>query len=283
MDIKNLKEIFGFGEDDSKRQIMREMKLLKKIKTSFTYLEKALSSQEFTGDLNNMSWSEGKSYDWINIKKDDVTMLIRRYQSHFTIFFKHDKLIMDNWRESRYSIITFNTDRDMLSDRDSDARFDNWAMDLNEYMNGLIEVAEKGDIQSLWNDYSYKREKYIKIKNVLDHEHCSSMDNLLFACDELFQKHLEVFSETDVVKHLESFRVGEFFKKDFHGDVIIDYIKTEVKNDYYHDIGLGLVNSKGEKKFEDVYSLSRWMLENLFDENHVKQLQRDKTLTELID
>jgi len=43
----------------------------------------------------------------------------------------------------------------------------------------------------------------------------------------------------------------------FAGDVTINKIHTEVTDDYYHSVGIGTINSKGEKKFEDVYSLTR--------------------------
>lgn len=263
--MSDLEEIFSFGEDKVKNFIIREMGILKKFKTSFNYLSTSLKTQKLKKDLNKMVWSEGKNYDWLLIKQDTVEIIIRKYQNHFTFFCKNTlPTKFDDWKDIRYSCFTFNTNRDLLSDKDSDARVDNWFYDLNNHITRLIDVIKENGTHWLWNSVSYPRENFIELKQALDDESIYSLDLLVFACDELFEKHFEMYAQTETLKQLNQFKVGEIFKKDFHGDVKIEYIETEVKNDYYHAVGLGLINAKGEKKFEDVYSLTRWSFNDMF-------------------
>lgn len=268
--MKELKEIFSFGDDKVKNFIVREMGILKKFKMSFNYLSNSLKCQKLKKDLNKMIWSEGKNYDWLYIKDDSAEIIIRKYQHHFTFFCKNTiiKKVSEDYeyQDKTYSCFTFNTNIELLSDEDRDARFDNWFFDLNKHIFRLIDVVKENGTHWLWNSVSYPRENFIEFKQALNNETIYSLDLLIFACDEIFEKHFELFAQTETLQRLNHFKEGEIFTKDFYGDVKIQYINTELKNEYYHAVGLGLINEKGEKKFEDVYSLTRWMYDDLFKE-----------------
>ena len=83
-------------------------------------------------------------------------------------------------------------------------------------------------------------------------------------------QHLELFAENDMLEKIKTMsdKIGEEFDKDFHGKRIIKEIRTEFPKQYcdpyYHGIGILIENAKGETKFEDVYSLTNWHLNEVF-------------------
>ncbi len=190
--MQDLKDTFSFGEDKAKNFLVREMGILKKFKTSFNYLASKLKAQKLKKDLNKLKWDEGKNYDWALIRVDKTDLIIRKYQNHFTIFCKNEILnkVSDNYeyKDVTYSCFTFNTNREVLNDKDSDKRVDDWFFDLNNHISRLIDVVKENGVHWLWNSVSYERENFIEIKQALDRETVYSLDLLIFACDELFQR-----------------------------------------------------------------------------------------------
>ena len=48
----------------------------------------------------------------------------------------------------------------------------------------------------------------------------------------------------------------------------IAYVRTEIKDKYYHNVGIGLIDTKdnNKKSFQDVYCLTRYDFKNAFKE-----------------
>jgi hypothetical protein len=89
----------------------------------------------------------------------------------------------------------------------------------------------------------------------------------IFACDELFQRYLEIFSETEMLEKIKTMKVGDKIGDDKYPYEVVE-IRTEVKDDYYHGVGLVLKQTnftgKTEEKWDDVYSLTRWRYNEVF-------------------
>lgn len=263
-------KLFKFSDSDAKDYINRKLRLTKKIKQSFQYLTSKMKPQKIRKDLGELKWEEGKNYDWAYVVSGSAEFIIRKYSRHFTIFTRNtvpkDLGGGDIIKRSNYSCFTFNTDNSKLTDKESDLRCDRPFIDLNVHINRLVEVVQNDKVGWLWNSASHPREEYVEIKNVYDGDHISDVNLLLFACDEICEKYFQHFSESETLQALNNFKTGDVFTKDFHGDVIITDIKTEVKDDYYHAVGLQLKSANEEVKFEDVYSLTRWYYNEMFPE-----------------
>jgi hypothetical protein len=282
-------EIFNFKKNEIERYMLRTMNISKKFKKSFAYVFDKLMPMNSKGkkalltnpklDLSKLTWSEGKSYYWIaltdNIKNPLVQLLIRRYGSHYTVFFKYkykitDNTELDDFLYTRFGVFTFFTNTDNMSDDEHDSCIDDRFKQINAYLPEIIKLMKEDNVHGLWNSYSLKlesekqRPKYIEVKNIWDgDDSIGSIDDLIFAVEELFQKNLEIFATNDMIDKIKTMKVG-----DKVGRYEVLGITTEVKNDYYHAVGLtlnGSIGSGDKEKFTDVYSLTRWYYEGVFN------------------
>ena len=257
----SLLDIFKFEKRDITSHLLYDMKLGEKMKDSFEYLTTKLPIQKLKPDLLKLKWSEGKNYDWCVIKENNVTLIIRTYQSHFTIFFHNDN--KEKSYENKYGCFSFNTDKDKLEDKDLDMYYDNPFTDLNHYIKPIISLIEKGRHHFLWNSYSLKknneeqRPEHIQVKTIWNGD-VTNVNDFIFCCEELFGKYLELFAENDMLEKIKTFKVGELLNNKYK----IKSISTKVKDGYYHDAGMSLENSTSE--WNDVYSLTRWYLNDIF-------------------
>lgn len=273
-----MQDLFKFEKDTVTNYLIREVKLLSKIKKAFNYVANKLPNQAPTTDLETLNWLKGKSYNWCVIKKGDVTLIIRQYGTHFTIFTKlakKDKHFdgedeLDYFEINKYGCFIFHSDSTLLSDKESDALCDDRFLDLNKSISQIIELVSKDKTQ-FWNPYTLERPKHVIVESVYNSENISSVDKIIFASEELFQLNLVLFSEIDVIDKIKEFKVGDNFGKDFHGDVTINKIKTEVVDDYYHAVGIETIDSNGKKDFKDVYCLTRYYYENLFPKENLQK------------
>lgn len=249
-------DIFSFEKRDVTRHMMYELHLGGKVKDSFKYLCSKLGVKDVPKDWSRVKWSKGKNYHWLILKKDNVTFAIRQYHSHYTIFSKREKGA-DDWN-AKFSIFTFETDLDQLSDREKDTR--EWTDDLAKYIDQLFEFAAQDKIWALWNNLMFKREKHIKVKCVWSgsEDDISDIDLFNFACEEIFQKFLEVFSENDMLERVKEIRVGQQL-----GAYTVTSVMKAVKDDYYHGVGIKWKNDR-EEKWNDVYALTRWHFNEMF-------------------
>ena len=256
-------EIFKFEKRCIVSHLMYEKKMDSKFKQAFLYLINKIKPQKFEDDLSKLEWD----YHWVCVQQDSVILLIRKYQFHFTIYFKIIKTEKFNeveFDESNYGCFIFHTDRDRMSGEESDSLYNNNYLDLNECLGRLMShLAEHGS-HSLWNDSSFPRSKRIEIKNVWDggRDDLSSIDDFAYCCEELFEKYLEHFAMNEMLEKIKTFKVGDMLDT-----YKITYASTEVKDEYYHGVGLSLFNTNfpnSKESWADVYSLSRYYYNYVF-------------------
>lgn len=257
--------IFRFEKRDIERHLFNTLRIRNKFKTCFNYLVDKLGSNKVVSDLSKLTWSEGKNYKWVCIKDENVTLLIRKYSTHFTIFYKSQNKMTDDsdfedYFNTKYGCFTFETNQNKV--KNFDLYIDNNFKDLNLYIKDLIQIIKDNKVHGLWNDLMFKRKKHVEVKNIWDgDESISSIDLMLFACEELFQKYLEIFSETDMFEKIKTFNEG-----DMAGRYKVLEVHKDLKSEYYHGVGLTLqgTNGKDSESFNDVYSLSRWYHDDVF-------------------
>lgn len=264
-----LSELFKFEERDITRHMLYEMHLAKKFKESFNYIKNKLEIQE-TKFLSEAKWDEGKNYSWAVFKRDDLYLIIRKYRSHFTIFFKNENKksgFTDSFEDycyTKYGCFTYSTDRDKLNDESQDMYCENNFIDMDETFEDMLKLLEENKIHSIWNPHSFKRPKHVDVKIAWTggNEDIASLETFIFACDELFNKHLELFAQTDMLEKIKTFKIGD----KLNGYYTVLDIRTDVKNEYFHGVGmeLGGTNGPDSKSWEDVYSLTRYYFDAVF-------------------
>ncbi len=267
----SLNSLFSFDKGDITRHMMYELKLTCKFKDSFEYLCGKLPVQEVK-PLSEIKWDEGKNYDWAIINDGLVTLIIRHYQTHFTIFFKNEN--KENEYRTRHGCFTFYSNTGKMEDWNSDMHNENNFIGLDACMKDLLKLILDGNIQCLWNPYSFKRPEYVEVKNIWDggDMDISSIDDFIYCCDELFSKHLEKFAETEMLDRLKTIKVDDML-----GVYKVISVNTEIKDDYYHSAGLKLKNTNFKDSKEDwcdVYSLTRYYLYYVFPELNNKELNQ---------
>jgi hypothetical protein len=274
-------EIFKFEKSDINMYIFYDLKIREKFVKAFGYLIGKLGVNEYKDKLNldKIKWSKGKNYDYLAIHQDNIHLLFRRYGSHFTIFYKHKHKISkygddyDDEYGSRYGVFTFETDTSHLSDKDRDNYYQNEAKDLNKHLSVIFDMIRDNKAHMFWNPLCLKlpkakeREKHIKIKSVwTGGESITSIDLLIFAVEEMFQKYLEVFSETDMLEKIKTLKKG-----DKCGSNTVVKTHTKVKDGYFHDAGITWKTAHKEEEFRDVYCLTRYGYEEVFNIEEVEE------------
>ncbi len=257
----NKKDIFKFSARDITMHMYYDLKLCYKFESAFNYLLTKMPIQKLVKDLGKLKWEEGKNYDWAIVQKDNVIFIMRQYGNHFTIF---TKIVSEERYGTKFGCFTFNTDREKLPVGEYDSRCDNNFLDLNRYITSLFDFIGSGNIHSLWNNASLKREEYITIKNVWNgYEDFSSIDDFIFCIEELFSKYLELFAQTDMFEKIKTIKKG-----DMVGHYEVLSVSTKLENEYYHGVGLKLKGTNGadSESFADVYSLARYYHDSIFPE-----------------
>lgn len=260
-----INEIFEFSENNVKRGVLQKNELPKKIKKCFNHFfeNKRIPINELENDnsfdFSKLKFREGKNYDWFFLTNDKVTILVRQYGTHFTFFTNLKKEAAERYF-SKVNVFIIHVDQDKINDDTlSDSLCDDNFLILSELLPSLVKILLEDDVHSLWNNLSFKRPDYVEVKNVYNGgEDVNNLDMFLFACDEIFQTFLECYAENEMLEKIKTFKVGDTFGEDY---TILE-VRTEVKNDYYHSVGLkySRVNFTGkvEEKWDDVYALTRW-------------------------
>lgn len=135
-----LKELFSFDKMSVSHHLYYELKLGYKFEDSFRYIIRHIKPKK-VGDLGKMKWSEGKRYDWISVKSDGVTFLIRGYRHHYTIYFMVTDAENDYY--NKFGCFTFRTDMDKLSEDVLDSYHEDNYIDINNHLKGLLEFIGK--------------------------------------------------------------------------------------------------------------------------------------------
>lgn len=252
----SVSDIFSFEKRDITRYMLYDLHLGDKIKDSFKYLCDKLGVKDVPKDWTRVKWSEGKNYHWLILKRDNVTLAIRQYREHYTIFSKREK-DGNEWR-AKFGIFTFHTDRDKLPKEERDDR--EHTEDIAKYIDQIFTLIAEDKLHGLWNSLMFKREKHIEVKLVWSgsEDDISDIDLFNFACEEIFQKFLEVFSENDMLEQVKKTKVGDKL-----GEYTVTEVRKTVKDNYYHGVGINWKSGK-EEKWNDVYSLTRWHFANMF-------------------
>ena len=245
----------NFEKDSVTRYMEQELMVFDKLQESFDYVASKLAHQA-PGDLNDIKWDEDKNYDWCVIVDGSATLIIRKYQSHFTIYTRSSierVLSSHTYVRKRYSSFTF------FSEYGDDDTIDNPFIYLNKALPAIIKLVQDDKVSFIWNSHSFDCPKEAKVTLISSGENIHSIDQMIFALDELTQMHLVLFSENEMLEAISKYNVGDQFNSQYN----IKDVKTVVKDNYYHAVGLSLVDAKGESKWEDVYSLTRWYYDDV--------------------
>lgn len=282
--------VFNFQDDDVKRLIRNDVQLQRRMRQSFDFIYDKLKGLNHhmvatkklvipDNDQYRESglFMEGKSYHWTSIDCGDVKFLIRKYSEHLTIFVRFEethKHKSDTWTENRYSAFELYTDTDIEYEKNENGKSDikdyhedffwcNPFYDFNLLINPIIKMIRKNHLHAIWNSVSIPRPDRVKLELYFDgEESISSIDKMIYGAEELSRTHLELFAESEMLEKLKTLKVGDMLSA-----YKITGIKTEVKNDYYHGVGLNMVNTNfddSDEKWSDVYTLSRYYFEYLF-------------------
>lgn len=275
-------KIFKFEADDIKNYIRYEMNLYDRISESFDYVHsmlvkikchKVLKPTDVV-KLEKLKYNKGKNYNWIAITCGDVKLVLRVYGHHFTFYCKNemaDKAETRPYRRTRYSAFTFYVETEKIADiKKRDYTYEHNFEDLNSIMQDIIKKVAENEVQGLWNSYSLVRPDYCEVENIYYGEEVSSIDKLIFCCEELSSQHLELFAENDMLETLKG--LTDVIGKPFGSRRTVKSITTEFPKEYsdpyYHGVGITVADENGKTEFHDVYRLSRWYMEEM--ENLIK-------------
>ena len=283
-------KVFNFKEDEVKGKILYDLRLMNRMKDSFEYLHGKLSALGFhvegeTPQLAKKHFSEGKSYDWVAITSGNVRMLIRTYQMHYTVY----TCLAEEWKgghlDKYYGAFSFYVNTDKIRQEDKidgvpdpgDDWDDSWSLRdyyhdwlydqpfllFNQHMAAIIEIIGNRDVHTLWNTHSFERPHFVEVKNIHHGEEITSFDELIFCAEEMSTKHMQLFSENEMLEEIKKFKAGDEFNGDMHKGIITE-VRTEA--DCHHSKGIRIDSERWGDKWIDVYSLTRWDLEAVFQE-----------------
>lgn len=269
-------EIFKFEKDDITRFIEYELRTLDTFKEPLMYIVNQLEKYkncltiESLDDihLNKIKERKGKNYHWSAFKYKNVTLVVRRYRQHLTIFTIVKKETLKK-SKVEFGAFILNTDFDKFNediiDSISDVYYNQPFTDLNIIAKDLFELLIERGVHFVWNSAALKRPKHVGIKFVFCDKLISSIDDFAFCMEELDSEYLTFFSENIMLKKLKELTVGTKINDRYK----IGKIITTVKNDYYHGAGIELIDTMSENKtsWNDVYSLTRWFFKDIFKDD----------------
>lgn len=254
---------YNFRKNQVEFFLIYKLNLASKFKNSLNYIFQKLPNQELK-DFNDLNWHETKSYEWAVIVKDNVKMLVRKFNRHFTFFVKCKIKFKDEGEQDDYITETFFTKYCCFTYFSDVAKLSNYVedyfIDINNDIEKIVDMIAIDEGSSLWNSAALPRSEHIEIKNIWNGgEFIESIDKFIFALEELDNLHLKIFSENETFAHLKQYNVG-----DKMGKYVVTDVATTLVDDYYHGVGLE-VEDNGKEKFIDVYSLTRWYWEDFFN------------------
>ena len=105
--------ILDFNNSKLFKYINYDLGLMSRIKKSFKYVVGKLGIQSMD-KLSNLVWLEGKNYNWVVMGDGLVTLLIRKYGSHFTFYCRFNDKTIECGRNSEFSIFTYGENSDLM-------------------------------------------------------------------------------------------------------------------------------------------------------------------------
>lgn len=278
-----MNKLFNFDKDSITRHIEHKLETFSKMKEPFKFVVKKLIEKGHNiivddledYDLNKIVEDEGKNYNWSVVQYENVTLLMRRYGTHITIFTQITTDRKDPFSEGRnvnYGAFTLNVDTEKFDDDKQDEMmemyYDSPFTDLNVIFKNFIECIDRkrGDIHWVWNPSSMARPDHVKVKYVFSGKSISSVDTFIFCMEELTNAFQSLFAETTIVERLKDLKGKEGKKLDSR------YILKEVREDVsdcFHNAGMTVIDTFGgkkESKWNDVYLIGMHYLEHIFPE-----------------
>jgi len=268
--------IFKFDGEEIKNFIRYELNLYRDIKNSFEYTHAKLFEIGYgltieptsKVNLNSIKWDKGKNYDWLAITSGDVSLIIRKYDVHFTIYSKLNrpqKFADIEIPDGIYGAFTFETKTDTLSGEEADSYFDNPYKDLNALFHDMVKIISNNRVHTLWNDCSFNRPSHCRVKNIYEGESVVSIDNLIFCAEELSSKHVELFAENDMLAMLKKLKnvAGKRFDGKNKIKSVVTKFPKNYSSPYYHGVGIIVVDEKKNENMYDVYKLTQWYIDEV--------------------
>lgn len=271
-------EIFKFEKDDLTRYIEHKLRTVQKFREPFNYIVKTLENRKHSMviesldksiDLNKVKQHKGKNYNWSTFSYKNVTLLIRVYQKHLTIF---TKIFVDGkYPKTNYGAFTFYVELDKLNLTDdeqdglSEVYYENPFTGLNKIIKNLFEVLIDRGVHWVSNSACLKVDKEVEIKVAFDEHSIHSLDRFVFCMEEIDTLYLEFFAETTMLKKLEEFKTGDKLSERYK----VGRVSTKVEKNYYYTAGIELIDTMQEdkKEFQDVYTLTRYHFKDVFKDN----------------
>lgn len=274
--------IFRFDKESIKMHLDYDREYYRKLKKTLNgyifpkmeelgYFQKLESLEDIS--ISNINEKEGKNYNWSVVEYENVKMLIRRRQSnnHFTVFvnqYREEKRAEKNLI-SAFTFFTNLGNMDLGSEDEyaidgiRDEYYENPFMDFNKYLKPMIEVIKERSVYWLYNSACLPREKHIDIKVAFEgREHILSYDETFCCYEEIDSFHTCLYAENDMLQKLEEVkeRIGEQFDHQYK----IHNVRTTLKDEYYHGVGIDLIDKDGKTSFQDVYSLTMFYYDKVF-------------------
>jgi hypothetical protein len=232
--------------------ILNELNCKEIFKDSLKYVLDTLPNQELT-DFEKINWRKEKNYNWCVVVDGDLSLLVRQFKKHFTFYMK-----LKTAMGSKCGCFTFYTD--IKKTTDIDFHFEKDFFELNNHIQEIVKFLKERKIYWLWNDYSLPRPNHVEILNVWDGDYTiSNLDKFVFAMEELTTLHRDLFAENEVFNYLKNYKEGDEIE-----GYTVTQVHTELKNGYYHGVGLSMADRNGEISFQDVYSITSWYLKDFF-------------------
>ena len=272
-----LSEIFKFDENYLKFNFLMKNNLGGKIDLCFEHLFKNQRipinklRADNTFDFKKLKNREAKNYDWFFLANDNVRILVRQYQSHFTFFskVKHEgprAFLFEKINIFTISVNTENIDNEELKD----SLWDNPLITLDELLPKLVDFMLEDKVYFLWGN-PFAGLDYVEVEVAYTGgDIVSKLDSLLFACGEISQMFLECYAENEMLAHIKTLKTGDKFGDKY----TVKEVRVEVEDDYYHDAGLVYTkqhhNGEIEEDWSDVYSLTRFMFDDLMKGKNVE-------------
>lgn len=262
-------KLFNFEKQDIQSYIEYELKTFNKLKEPLNYVilnliknGNSLTIEDINNiNLNKVKEREGKNYHWSLFVFNDINIVVRRYHSHLTIFTKSIKE-----KRTEYGCFTFNTNFEKFGDKSDEMHEKYYSKPftgLNEIIVDLLKLllSDKDyGVHWVWNSACLSRPDYVDIKLAFSGKNISNMDNFIFCMEELSSIFHELFAENTMLERLKVYKPGDSLNERY----IIKDISTKVDDGYYHSVGLTLIDTSNKESWEDVYSLTRWYLEDIF-------------------
>lgn len=267
-------KLFSFDKKDVESYIRFELNTFRRYKKSFDYVYETLSKLGFHYDATNkkniafhkMKVYEGKNYNWFAVSYKESLLIFRQYGLHYTIYANQQKDIDRGIYSRSTGCATFYTNTDVLLDDEQIKFYDNPFAEINKVFLDMAELINQGNIHSLWNDVTFKRDSINTVKVAFRNEEIYSFDESIFCFEELSDIELCLFAENDMLEKLKTIkhRIGNTFRKDSVIEDIVTDFPEQYSDPYYHGVGIKLKTKNGGSKFIDVYSLTMWYMDDIF-------------------